>query len=92
MPIITFSGKVSDAESTAVHLSVAGPEHFFFSKSYEDSFSEKLNLQSGDYLVFVSAFSDGDFIFNASGGNSSINPSVPDDYAKKSKQSYQLTV
>ncbi|HEY4063723.1 MAG TPA: hypothetical protein VGM30_17565 [Puia sp.] len=92
MPIITFSGKISDAESTAVHLSVAGPDHFFFSNSYEDDFGEKLNLPPGDYLVFVSAFSDGDFVFNVTGNIRSITPAVPDDYASKSKQSYQLTV
>jgi hypothetical protein len=92
MPLITFIGTVDNAEGAVVLMSINGPNHFSFSKKYSDEFKEPLALDSGQYFISISVFTDGDFTFDVNGSFTSINPKVPDDYAKKNAQAYTLNV
>ena len=92
METITFNGTVTEAEGAATHLSIAGAAHFFFSKTFASDFSEPLNLEPGNYQVFVSVFTTGKFSLDVRGNFSSINPPVPDAYDTKTNETYSLIV
>lgn len=92
MPLIRLIGKVSNAEGAVIQLSVGGPNHFFFNKSYDGSFNERLNLDAKRYKIFLSVFTDGNFKFDVKGEYQSISPEIPDNFTDKNKEVYTLTI
>jgi hypothetical protein len=85
-----FKLHITGAEGGLVHLTVSGPNHFSFNKSYNRSHDESLDLEPGFYLVSVSASTPGGFTFDVD-GYTSISPSVPDSF-NNSTHSYRLQV
>jgi hypothetical protein len=86
-----LKGTITGADGGLMHLTIVGPEHFHFDKSYTQSFEETINLSEGSYIVSMSAATPGKFTFNVSGGYKSIDPNVPDNF-NNSMRVYDLRV
>lgn len=92
MPLINLIGSISHASGSAIHLSLAGPNHYSLSRTFTGSFSENVDLAPGIYEIFLSVYTDGNFKFDADGNYQSIDPVLPDQYASKNKEHYLLTI
>ena len=64
-----FKGTVTEANGGLMHLTIAGPGHFIFNKSYTQSFDEPINLSKGSFTVSMSAATQGKFSFDVTDGH-----------------------
>jgi hypothetical protein len=92
MPLITFIGDVTNDNGAAIHLSIAGPNHFSYNRTYDGSFQVRLEMPDGYYYIFLTCYTSGDFEFNVEGKYTSVSPQVPDKFKDKHKESYDLEV
>jgi len=81
--MIHFKGTITGANGGWLHLTIAGPAHYLFDKSYTQSFDEPLDLKKGSYTVTMSASTPGKFTFDVTGDFIDIDPSVPQIIVKK---------
>jgi len=89
--VLHIRGTITGADGGLMHLTIIGPEHFHFNKSYTQSFDEPISLSEGSYTVSMSAETSGKFSFDVTGGYKSIDPDVPDSF-NKSMRVYDLQV
>jgi hypothetical protein len=75
-----FKGTITGAGGGLLHLTIMGPEHFQFDRSYTQSFDESIDLMEGSYTVTMSATTPGKFTFEVCGDYTSIDPQVPESF------------
>jgi hypothetical protein len=91
MNTIHLLGLVENAVSATIIITIAGPNHYSFSHSFSGTFDLPLPVESGEYDILVSVFTDGTFTFDINGTYQSVDPAVPFKFAA-TRQPFTLIV
>jgi hypothetical protein len=91
MNTIHVLGLLENANQATIIITVAGPNHYSFTHSYSGTFDLPLPVESGEYDILVSAFTDGTFTLDIQGTYQSVDPKVPYKFTTN-RQAFTLIV
>ena len=77
MDTLDLLGLLENAAGATIIISIAGPNHYNHTQSFEGTFDLPIPVTTGRYDILVSAFTDGDFTFDVKGTFQSVTPNVP---------------